>query len=45
MRALRRANWDQVELLGKRELLELFPPQMSARVLDAHITISVAAER
>jgi SAM-dependent methyltransferase len=45
MRALRRANWDQVELLGKRELLALFPPQMSARVLDAHITISVAAER
>jgi SAM-dependent methyltransferase len=45
MRALRRANWDQVELLGKRELLELFPPQMSARVLDAHFTISVAAER
>ena len=45
MRALRRANWDQVDLLGKRELLELFPPQMSARVLDAHITITVAAER
>jgi hypothetical protein len=45
MRALRRENWNRVELLGKRELLALFPPRASARVVESRITISVAAER
>jgi Methyltransferase domain len=45
MRALRRENWNRVELLGKRELLALFSPQANARVVDSRITISVAAER
>ena len=45
MHALRRRNWERVELLGKRELLELFPPTVSARAIEARITISVAAAR
>jgi hypothetical protein len=42
MRALRREKWNGVELLGKRELLELFPPGANARVIESRITISVA---
>jgi hypothetical protein len=45
MRALRRTNWEQVELLSKRELLFLFPLHANARVVESRITISVAAER
>jgi SAM-dependent methyltransferase len=45
MRALRRDNWNQVELLGKRELLSLFPPNVQARVVESRITTSVAATR
>lgn len=45
MRALRRENWNRVELLGKRELLALFPPQANAHVVESRITISVATER
>jgi hypothetical protein len=45
MRALRRKNWDQVELVGRRELLALFPPGANVRVVESRITISVAAER
>jgi hypothetical protein len=45
MHALRRENWDQVELLTKRELLALFPPQVKARAVEARITISAIAER
>jgi hypothetical protein len=45
MRALRRKNWAQLELLGKRELLALFPPEAHVRVVESRITISVAAER
>jgi hypothetical protein len=45
MRALRRKNWDQVELLSKRELLTLFPPQLDARVVEARITVIAVAER
>jgi hypothetical protein len=45
MRALRRENWDQVDLLGKRDLLGLFPPTVRARAVEARITISVVAER
>ncbi|HYX77696.1 MAG TPA: class I SAM-dependent methyltransferase, partial [Gaiellaceae bacterium] len=45
MSALRRENWAQVALLGKRELLELFPPGVATRVVESRITISVVAER
>lgn len=45
MHALRRRNWDQVELLSKRELVTLFPPSVDARVVESRITISVAGER
>ena len=45
MRALRRENWEQVELLSKDDLLALFPPTMKARAVEARITISVSAER
>jgi SAM-dependent methyltransferase len=45
MRILRRRDWEGVELLGKRELLELFPPSMETRALEARITISVLATR
>jgi hypothetical protein len=45
MRALRRKNWERVELLSKRELLALFPPPANARVVESRMTISVAAER
>src|SRR4030095_2479405 len=30
MRTLRRENWDQLELLGKREVVALFPPAATA---------------
>jgi methyltransferase family protein len=43
--ALGRDNWEQVELLSKRELLDLFPPSVKARVVESRITISVAADR
>ena len=45
MSALRRENWAQVALLGKRELLELFPPGVATLVVESRITISVVAER
>ena len=45
MHALRRRNWDQVDLLSSRALLALFPPTMNARVVESRITISVAADR
>ena len=45
MRALRRDNWDRVELLGKGEVLDLFPQEASTRVVESRITISVMAER
>jgi SAM-dependent methyltransferase len=43
--ALRRDNWDRVQLLTKRELLALFPPEVEPRVVESRITISVAARR
>jgi hypothetical protein len=43
--ALGRDNWKRVDLLSKRELLDLFPPDVKARVVESRITISVAAER
>jgi hypothetical protein len=45
LRALRRGNWEHVELLTRSDLLELFPPHVDARVVESRITISVAAER
>ncbi len=43
--ALRRDAWEGVELLNRRELLELFPPGAQARVVESRMTISVVAER
>jgi hypothetical protein len=43
--ALRRDAWKGVELLNRRELLELFPPGAQARVVESRMTISVVAER
>jgi hypothetical protein len=45
MHALRRDNWDGVELLSKAELLALFPANVRTRAVEARLTISVAAER
>jgi SAM-dependent methyltransferase len=45
MRTLRRRDWEGVELLGKREVLELFPPSMETQALEARITISVLSTR
>ena len=43
--ALRRDDWERVQLLSKRELLALFPQSAETRVVESRITISVAAER
>jgi SAM-dependent methyltransferase len=43
--ALGKDGWKRVDLLTKRELLELFPPSVEARVIESRITISVAATR
>jgi hypothetical protein len=43
--ALRRDAWSGVELLNRRELLALFPPETQARVVESRMTISVVAER
>ena len=45
MHALRRENWDQVELLSKSELLALFPPETNARVVESRLSISAVAGR
>jgi SAM-dependent methyltransferase len=45
MRALRREDWERVELLGKTELLALFPPEANARVVESRLTISAVAAR
>jgi SAM-dependent methyltransferase len=42
---LGKENWERVELLSKRDLLELFPPQVKTRVIESRITISAVAER
>jgi len=42
---LGRDNWQRVELLTKRGLIDLFPPSVETRVVEARITISVAAQR
>jgi len=38
-------RWQELELLSRREFLELFPTGVEARVVESRITISVAAER
>jgi hypothetical protein len=43
--ALRRDAWSGVELLNRRELLALFPPEAQARVVESRMTISVVAAR
>jgi 2-polyprenyl-3-methyl-5-hydroxy-6-metoxy-1,4-benzoquinol methylase len=43
--ALGREAWQGVELLGARELLELFPENVETRLLEARITVSALAER
>jgi 2-polyprenyl-3-methyl-5-hydroxy-6-metoxy-1,4-benzoquinol methylase len=43
--ALRRDAWEGVDLLNRRELLELFPPGAQARVVESLMTISAVAER
>jgi SAM-dependent methyltransferase len=45
MRALRRENWERVDLLSRGDLLALFPAEVRARAVEARITISVVAER
>lgn len=43
--AVRRDAWKGVELLNRRELIELFPAEAQARVVESRMTISVVAER
>jgi 2-polyprenyl-3-methyl-5-hydroxy-6-metoxy-1,4-benzoquinol methylase len=43
--ALGREAWRGVELLGPRELLDLFPATVATRLLEARITVSALAER
>jgi SAM-dependent methyltransferase len=42
---LGRDNWNGTELLGSRELLQLFPSTVDARVVEARITITAVATR
>jgi SAM-dependent methyltransferase len=43
--ALGRDNWERVQLLSKRGLLDLFSSDVEPRVVEARITISVVASR
>jgi SAM-dependent methyltransferase len=43
--ALGQQRWQELELLSKRDFVELFPPQVEPRVVESRITISVVAER
>jgi SAM-dependent methyltransferase len=43
--ALGREAWEGVELLSRRELLELFPPAAQARIVESRLTISAVAAR
>ena len=45
MRALRRENWDRIELLSKTDLLTLFPPETNPRVVESLLTISAVTEQ
>ena len=42
-RRLNQARWTHLNLLSRRQLLELFPPFMHARIVDAGITLTAAA--
>ncbi len=44
-RLLGQERWAELALLGRRELLELFPAGVEPRVVESRITISVAATR
>jgi SAM-dependent methyltransferase len=44
-RLLSQERWAELDLLGRRELLELFPAGVELRVVESRITISVAAAR
>jgi hypothetical protein len=43
--ALRRDSWQGVELLTRRELVDLFPPGMEPQVVESRITTTVVATR
>ena len=43
--ALRCDSWRGVELLSRRELVDLFPPGMEPRVVESRITTTIAASR
>jgi SAM-dependent methyltransferase len=38
-------RWTHLNLLSRGELMRLFPPSMSVRVLESRITVTAAAER
>ncbi|MDQ2984142.1 MAG: methyltransferase domain-containing protein [Actinomycetota bacterium] len=42
--ALRRHNWDDIELLGPSDLLSLFPPESRPRIVQRGITLAAVAE-
>jgi Methyltransferase domain len=44
-RLLGQERWAELDLLGRRQLLELFPAGVERRVVESRITISVAATR
>lgn len=44
-KALGRDAWEGVELLTRRELLELFPAGVEPKIVESRITTSVAARR
>lgn len=44
-RALKRGAWEGVELLTRRELLDLFPAGVEPTIVESRITTTVAASR
>ena len=42
--ALHRTNWDDIQLLGPKDVLDLFPPAAHARLVGRGMTICAAAE-
>ncbi len=45
LRMLGRSEWTHLRLLGRRRLLELFPPTVEAEVIESMITITATAVR
>jgi hypothetical protein len=43
--AVGRGRWNGVQLLTKRELLDLFPPEVRPRAVESRITVSAVASR